>query len=57
MHAAVTAVGKDPGHRWARILGLAAVGLLAGAVVGFVGALLRPRSWVQYVEPRMASGS
>lgn len=40
---------------WRRLVRLAVTGLLAGAAAGFVGALLRPRSWVEYVEPRLAS--
>jgi hypothetical protein len=40
---------------WRRLVRLAVTGLLAGAAAGFVGALLRPRSWVEYAEPRVAS--
>jgi hypothetical protein len=42
---------------WRRVLRLAVTGLVAGAAAGFVGALLRPRTWVEYVEPRVASRS
>ena len=30
-----------------RIVRVAALGLVVGAVVGFVGALLRPRRWIE----------
>jgi hypothetical protein len=40
---------------WRRVMRLALTGLLAGAAAGFVGALLRPRAWVEYAEPRAAS--
>lgn len=52
--ARVTGVGTAP-VSWRRLLRLTVTGLLAGAAAGFVAALLRPRTWVEYVEPRVAS--
>jgi NhaP-type Na+/H+ or K+/H+ antiporter len=39
----------------ARLARLALTGLLVGAVIGFLGALLRPRTWVEYAEPAQGS--
>jgi hypothetical protein len=41
--------------RWLRVARLAVTGLLVGAATGFLAALLRPRAWVEYVEPQAAS--
>ncbi|HET8615008.1 MAG TPA: hypothetical protein VFL94_05745 [Actinomycetales bacterium] len=54
-----TAVSASPFARprgsWPRLLRLALTGLAVGAATGFVAALLRPRTWVEYAEPRVAS--
>jgi anti-sigma factor RsiW len=38
---------------WVRLVRLAATGLAAGAVAGFLAALLRPRRWIEYAQPRL----
>lgn len=53
--AQTTASSGAPGVSRRRLVRLALSGLLAGAAAGFLGALLRPRSWTEYVEPRAAS--
>lgn len=40
---------------WLRLLRMAVTGLVAGATVGFLAALLRPRRWFEYVEPQAVS--
>jgi hypothetical protein len=42
---------------WLRLVRLAATGLAAGAAAGFLAALLRPRRWIEYTEPRVATRS
>jgi hypothetical protein len=42
---------------WVRLVRLAATGLAAGAVAGFLAALLRPRHWIEYSQPPVATRS
>jgi uncharacterized protein involved in exopolysaccharide biosynthesis len=40
---------------WVRLVRLAATGLVAGAAAGFLAALLRPRRWIEYAQPPVAT--
>ena len=60
VRAAVTAARVPPAApppAWARLVRLAATGLAAGAVAGFLAALLRPRRWIEYAQPPVATRS
>jgi ABC-type uncharacterized transport system permease subunit len=53
-NAVAAAVGRPAQPpAWVRLVRLAATGLAAGAVAGFLAALLRPRRWIEYAQPRL----